>query len=52
MTETTSVPDTDPRLDREIYLHARMYSARELYRLYELALNTRELRPCDINNGD
>jgi hypothetical protein len=52
MTETAPVPDTDPRLDHEIYVNARMYTARELYRLYELALNRKQLRPCDINNGD
>ena len=42
----------DPRLDHEIYVNARMYTARELYRLYELALNRKQLRPCDIDSGD
>jgi hypothetical protein len=42
----------DPRLDNEIYVQARMYSARELYRLYELVLNRKQLKPYEINCGD
>jgi hypothetical protein len=45
-------PDNDPGLDNEFFVQARMYSARELFRLAEFVKNRRQLKPYEINCGD